>query len=62
MEAKKTSEEAGKTHTIIARNVPQKVYESLWNLRRKKGATSWARFFAILCEEWQDELDETEWL
>lgn len=62
MEEKKTSEEAGETHTIIVRDIPQKVYESLWNLRRKKGAGSWAKFFAILVEEFENEIKETEWL
>lgn len=49
-------------HTIIARNIPEKVYQSLWNLRRKRQAKSWADFFAKLVKEFEDELKEEEWL
>jgi hypothetical protein len=49
-------------HVIIVRDIPEKVYESLWNLRRKRKASSWADFFAKLVEEFEDELKEEEWL
>ena len=65
MESDKGSEKnngTGSFHTIIARNVPQDVYEALWNLRRKKKAGSWAKFFKILVDEFQEEIEETQWL
>jgi len=49
-------------HTIIARNVKHDVYVTLWNLRRKYRAKSWARFFELLTEEFEEEVKETEWL
>ena len=57
-----TNNEAKRVHTIIARNVPEKVYQSLWNLRRKYKATSWHDFFSKLVQEFEEEVKETEWL
>jgi len=47
-------------HTLIIRNVPEKLYVGLWNLRRKKNARSWRDLLEKIVEEWLEE--ESAWL
>jgi hypothetical protein len=47
-------------HTLIIRNIPEELYASLWNMRRKMNAESWREMLEKIVEEWKRE--ELEWL
>jgi len=51
-----------KLHMIKILNIPQDVYESMWNLRRRYKATSWLKLITMITEEMKAEVKETEWI
>jgi hypothetical protein len=57
----KGSDEKGKAgHVLIIRNIPEELYASLWNMRRKMNAGSWREMLEKIVEEWKRE--ELEWI
>lgn len=65
MENNKTGEVdavEGRKHMIKILNIPQDIYEKMWNLRRRYGVTSWLKLITKITEEMEAEVKETEWI
>ena len=46
---------------IFIRDVPEDLYELMWNLRKKYRARSWVDLLRKLTEEYREEVEE-EWV
>lgn len=47
--------------TIHIRNIDEKTYQLMWNLRKKHKARSWEKLIKILCERYEEE-EREKWL
>lgn len=49
-------------HTLIIRNIPDKLYQRLYNVKAKFKAKSWKQLLDALTKEFEEEVKEMEWI
>ena len=49
-------------HTLHIRKLDDDTYKLMWAMRKKLKAKSWADFMKKVCESYEAEIEEFEWL
>lgn len=49
-------------HTLIIRNIPDNLYQRLFNVKAKFRAKSWKALLDALTKEFEEEVKEMEWI